>query len=1081
MNKRIRIILMSIFATIALSGMATACTNEESSSSVNPPNSDIVMPAEEVNIEMKTSESVEEFETVTLTAQVKGSKEAIVWKSSDTSIATVDTNGVVSALKAGAVTITATVEDVTAECALTVQNTTTAHLLAFDVETAKMYNGMTKEVNASVSHKGEVVDNTKYALQYTWTLMDGFATDVVSIVTENGGATAKFTALKAGEVAYDVSTIARGYEVHNTIVVKVLENIVNVGFENEQIVESETDFSTNITLGGTTNGRLSVGKVYPVLNGVPFKSSDLTVSWVSNDEDVVEVDNGTIVGKKAGTTVLVGTGTYQGTAFSFNLTVKVVKNQVVLTDVMTVETVSSTFVLPSTMDIANLEKVTFNSSNVVFDAKNSKGTVDGRTVTVDLQGMPANRAELGLGKTMTVETATTVYTLTANIYTMIINDKAELDNWQAVAVDNSVRAGLCVEEQKLAVLSGYFVLGNDIEYNGVWYPIIPYAYATPSINDLLNSTNLLATLVAKYGAEAVIKEDWTLGVRAGFQGVFDGQGYSIAGLKVTGDYNAFVVTNGSQGIIRNLSFIDVSVGAGASVVCAMGQGTVENIYIDVNTIEETTSKTYIVRGQTSTEQAIIQNVLVDVGDCNNIQSLQNTELVYNDQYIVVKGVFVVGVTQDINASFITDGDVDLLKGFMTASEMLSDETYGDRIKAWDSAMWNITDSLVLPVKLVEKYAGDIHFENKTSDINKNSSLTLKTDKDAKFIVYTLQDATTGVSINGNVLTVGQGATVGEYITVIATSLIDGKTAQFTLEIVGELVSETVQTRFYVEQFNGNKALLTHTDFVVGQVWTNPLSGESSTVEKTGELLVNLGSVVLSTKDAVSIYSVSVKNGTKLLQFTNVMAVTAVIRTAEDLKGFGAQGKYVDKDDSTIKGYYIVGNDIDCNGAGKFTGLYNQEFMVGVFDGNGKTISNISVGSHGIFGSMSGATVKNVNFTNVRYEKDEYTTLFAGYVNSTTTFSNITVQVNSANFSNTHEALLVVVCGASLVLENVEIDASGIDLDMVFGYLPETYQIIATNVVIKAKSFAVIGYKAWGPEEESKITELPEGITFTQSV
>ncbi|MBO4460783.1 MAG: S-layer homology domain-containing protein [Clostridiales bacterium] len=58
--------------------------------------------------------------TLTLKATVKGTKQTVTWKSSDTKVATVDKNGKVKAKMAGAVTVTATVAGKTATCKVTV-------------------------------------------------------------------------------------------------------------------------------------------------------------------------------------------------------------------------------------------------------------------------------------------------------------------------------------------------------------------------------------------------------------------------------------------------------------------------------------------------------------------------------------------------------------------------------------------------------------------------------------------------------------------------------------------------------------------------------------------------------------------------------------------------------------------------------------------------------------------------------------------------------------------------------------------------------------------------------------------------
>ena len=54
--------------------------------------------------------------TTTLKATVKGSTNAVTWKSSNSNIATVNKNGKITAKKAGKVTITASCAGVNAKC-----------------------------------------------------------------------------------------------------------------------------------------------------------------------------------------------------------------------------------------------------------------------------------------------------------------------------------------------------------------------------------------------------------------------------------------------------------------------------------------------------------------------------------------------------------------------------------------------------------------------------------------------------------------------------------------------------------------------------------------------------------------------------------------------------------------------------------------------------------------------------------------------------------------------------------------------------------------------------------------------------
>lgn len=72
----------------------------------------------------KTKATIYTGEKLKLKATVKGSNSAVKWKSSNSSLASVSSSGVVEAKKAGKVTISASVEGVTAKCIVTVKKAT---------------------------------------------------------------------------------------------------------------------------------------------------------------------------------------------------------------------------------------------------------------------------------------------------------------------------------------------------------------------------------------------------------------------------------------------------------------------------------------------------------------------------------------------------------------------------------------------------------------------------------------------------------------------------------------------------------------------------------------------------------------------------------------------------------------------------------------------------------------------------------------------------------------------------------------------------------------------------------------------
>lgn len=124
----------------------------------------------------KTSLTFEELKTQTLTATVAPSNASgsVVWKSSNTSIATVS-NGVVTPLKDGSCTITASIDSVNASCNITVATAAKAYTIT------KNLNGCTSSNTAA-----NVIEGEAYIDTFTSTL--GYTLEGATVSITMGGA-----------------------------------------------------------------------------------------------------------------------------------------------------------------------------------------------------------------------------------------------------------------------------------------------------------------------------------------------------------------------------------------------------------------------------------------------------------------------------------------------------------------------------------------------------------------------------------------------------------------------------------------------------------------------------------------------------------------------------------------------------------------------------------------------------------------------------------------------------------------------------------------------------------------------------
>ncbi len=222
----------------------------------------------------------------------------IVWKSSDPTVATVDTAGVVTGIKAGTVNIIAST---TTTPALTDQVTVTVteknvpadfgDQLAFDETQDSLYKGTTKDMNEllnldELAKKDGVTDT----FDVTWSSSDP---DVATV-----NADGVVTVLKKGKTTITAQIVAKDGSGKQTGTYTVTTEIEVVEVPLESIVFNK-EIKT-MTVGASDT--LSI--VYNPKNTTDLKE----VNWVSSDPSILTVDStGKIKAVKAGTAKITAT------------------------------------------------------------------------------------------------------------------------------------------------------------------------------------------------------------------------------------------------------------------------------------------------------------------------------------------------------------------------------------------------------------------------------------------------------------------------------------------------------------------------------------------------------------------------------------------------------------------------------------------------------------------------------------------------------------------------------------------------------------------------------------------------------
>ncbi len=264
---------------------------------------------------------------------VKGSEEALVatvtpkgaasvsWSSSDASVASVNAEGVVTAVGAGEATITAKALGKSVDCLVKVSSPVTSVVL--NVTTLKIEKGDTGDLSVTIGP-----DDINEPYNITWTSSD----ETIATVTPDGEDPAKAV----------VKGLMGGYA---TIFVQAGD------------VVSSVDLTVNVDLAGLVIGGVPSGKIYKGDSFTLTVSKDpadalgvLDPVWTSSDESVAIVD------EKTGLVELVGAG---------NVTITVSSNGFSQSVDLTVNVLATVSFLPTSSGYTNAD-ITFTGTNLNF-------------------------------------------------------------------------------------------------------------------------------------------------------------------------------------------------------------------------------------------------------------------------------------------------------------------------------------------------------------------------------------------------------------------------------------------------------------------------------------------------------------------------------------------------------------------------------------------------------------------------------------------------------------------------------------------------------------------------------------------
>lgn len=342
----------------------------------------------------KTATTIEVGKTEKLTATVQptnATNQKVTWSSSNTDIATVGTDGTVTANAVGTADITVTTADgsKTATCAVTVNPKTVAVAeVKLDKTKLELEEGTTATLMATVTPE-DATDKT-----VTWTSSND------EVATVNNG---KVTAVSEGEATITAKAGEQTATCEVTVTAKTVpvESVTITG-------NGVTDEKATMTAGDTLQLSAMV---------LPEGATEKGVTWESSDNSVATVSNGTVTAKNVTEkkTVTITAKSVSNEEKSDSITITV--NPVAVSKVELNQTSANMTVGGNTLQLtATVTPENAANKEVTWSVENTEGsevvslsgtTGNSITVTAESGGKATITATAG-GKTATCEVTVTV-------------------------------------------------------------------------------------------------------------------------------------------------------------------------------------------------------------------------------------------------------------------------------------------------------------------------------------------------------------------------------------------------------------------------------------------------------------------------------------------------------------------------------------------------------------------------------------------------------------------------------------------------------------------------------------------------
>lgn len=590
-----------------------------------------------------------------------------------------------------------------------------------------------------------------------------------------------------------------------------------------------------------------------------------------------------------------------------------------------------------------------NSANDISDLLEGEEVID-----VAIDGAPVEYtvtnskikfdSEIAVGKTVAVviETQSKIYTFNAYTYDYLIGTAQDLTDF---GVALKTKKGLQV------------ALTANIDYQ---------------------NQNFTSTYNVSYPDSAI------------FTGLIEGNGYTISNVKC--ERGLFGWMSGAT--IRNLGLVNVThSGAGGIFAWESGKNTYENVFVvgAIGRIDENCNGFAGCCDEDSMKNIVaFVNFTGGTKKANAIGSFGSPAKA-EDVYAVTSG------SNGTMYGSVTDGLYTSLEAWKADSQTLANN-FSEEYWTIENGML-VFKSAIQAINALAPMRDSVSITNEETSVIMGEDLTLTSDTD---VAYTLKTETTGVSIDGNVLTVGANATANT-VTVVATwkhpFFLVTRTAEKTFDLIKTTVVNETNTIIIASNrgvenlvYNTSTGIDTITGITFADKAISEYTFEGGVLTIANAKLAKTGATLtINAKKGADLYVIKVPVevadyavGTAAEWDAAWDAITAITTTAYT-KDYGMR--------------LILTADIDYQG-----NVFNSEsvrpqltFTGSEIDGRGYVVKNlVSEYPYGVIWAAERSQIKNIGFINVTYCGDRGFIDRSGNAN----FENVYIQGTYA-YTNAH--------------------------------------------------------------------------------